>query len=252
MKNIKIGKYDVELYDSIEDLPMIRFHKYNKMMLIDGGIGSDLSDFDGHIEKAIAYNKSKTPELANIELENLRQNIYFIQSELSPKYLAFAVLIKTIDGVEKNDLSPEGLQKVLDFFAEIPHSEITAHSEAVKKKIDEELQLYYPQLFDDSSVKEYYDELRKRTSLVLDSIINGESFEKENEIEKITISLITYNKPTIFSGSKNAEIEYNKSFENMCLLISQNLHLDPKKFTVLEFYSSFERVKEILKPNKKN
>lgn len=247
MKNIKIGKREVEIFDSIEDLPMIRFHKYNKMLLIDGGIGSDLSDFDGHIEKAMAYVKSKTPELANIELENLRQNIYFIQSELSPKHMAFAVLVKSIDGVDKNDLSPEGLQKVLDFFANIPQIEMAAHSDAVKKKIDEELQLYYPQLFDDSTVKEYYDDLRKRTLLILDSIINGENEENQIEIENITIALITYNKPNVFSGTKNAEIEHNKNFENMCLMISQNLHLDPKKFTVLEFYSSFERVKEIIK-----
>lgn len=252
MINIKVGNHNIELYDSIEELPMIRFHKYNKMILIDGGIGSDLSDFDGHIEKAMAYNKSKSPELANIELENLRQNIYFIQSELSPKHMAFAVLIKSIDGEEKTDLSPEGLQKVLDLFADVPNSELTAHSDAVKKKIDDELQLYYPNLFEDSSVKEYYDELRKRNLLMLERIIKGSSPEIENQIDSITIRLVTYNKPHVFSGTENAEIQHNKSFEDMNLLIAQHLHLDPKKFTVLEFYSSFERVKEMLKPQKKH
>jgi len=250
MKHVKIGKHDVEIYDSIEDLPMIRFHKYNKMLLIDGGIGSDLLDFDGHIEKAIAYSKSKNPQLGAIELENLRQNIYFIQSELSPKHLAFAVLVKSIDGVEQTDLSPEGLQKILDHFSYVPQNEMTAQSEAVKKKIDEELQLYYPKLFEDSTVKEYYDELRKRNLLVLQSIIEGETPELEKEIELITISLITYNNPMVFNGSENAEIQHNKNFEDMSLLIAQHLHLDPKKFTVLEFYSSFERVKEMLKPKK--
>lgn len=250
MKTVNIGKHIVEIFDSIEDLPMVRFHKYNKMSLIDGGIGSDLSDFDNHIEKAIAYNKIGKSDLSNMELENLRQNIYLIQTELSPKHLAFAVLIKSIDGEEKTDLSEDGLQKILDLFAEIPQNEMTAQSEAVKKKIDEELQLYYPNLFDDSSIKEYYDDLRKRTLLMLTSLINGTTDEAEKEIDRITLSLITYNKPHVFSGSKNAEIEHNKNFENMCLMISEHLHLDPKKFTVLEFYSSFERVKEKLKTKK--
>ena len=69
MKTVKIGEYTVEIYDAIDELPMLRFHKYNKMLLVDAGIGSDLQDFDTHIEKGNGgYARSKTPELAAIEL----------------------------------------------------------------------------------------------------------------------------------------------------------------------------------------
>lgn len=51
MKNVQIKGMNVELYDSIDDLPIMRFHKYNKMLLVDAGVGSDLSDFDRHIER---------------------------------------------------------------------------------------------------------------------------------------------------------------------------------------------------------
>ena len=250
MKKVQIGGKEVELFDAIESLPMVRFHKYNKMLLVDAGIGSDLADFDAHIEKAVVYLKSKTPELAAIELENMRQNIYFIQSGISPKHLAFCVLVKSIDGIEQNDLSLEGLQKILETFAEIPNDELTAQMDAVKKKIDEELQLYFPKAFDDSTIKEYYDDLRKRTLLMLQTIIDGDTEDKRAEIDRITILLITYNKPHVFSGTDNAEIQHDKSFENMCLLISQHLHTDAKKYTVLEFYNAFEYIKEMLKPKK--
>lgn len=50
MKNVQIKGMNVELYDSIEDLPIMRFHKYNKMLLVDAGVGSDLSDLDRHID----------------------------------------------------------------------------------------------------------------------------------------------------------------------------------------------------------
>jgi hypothetical protein len=251
MKKVKIGKYQVELHDSIDELSMSRFHKYNKMLLIDAGIGSDLSDFDARIEKARVYCTTKAPELALMELDNLRQTVYFIQSELSPKHLAFCILIKSIDGEEKNDLSVEGLQKTLEMFADVPNKDLTDHMDTVKKKIDEELQTYFPSLFDDSTIKEYYDDLKKRTILMLQAIIKGGTDEAQAEIDKITIALITYNKPNVFSGSDNMEIQHDKSFENMCLLISQKLHVDAKKQTVLEFYNAFEYIKDMMKAESK-
>ena len=41
MKTTKIGERAVVLYDSIDELPILRFHAYNKMLLIDAGVGSD-------------------------------------------------------------------------------------------------------------------------------------------------------------------------------------------------------------------
>lgn len=251
MRTTKIGKYNVEMYDAIEELPMQRFHKYNKMLLIDAGIGSDLADFDRHIEKAVVYARSKTPELAATELDNMRQNVYFIQTGLSPRHLAFAVLIKSIDGKECNDLSDDGLQKIVDMFADVPVKDIAAEFSEVKKKIDDELQTYFPRLFDDASVKEYFDELRRRTLVVLDSIINGETDEKRTEIERITTELLIYNKPQIFSGTDNVEIAFDKQFEKMCLLLSQHLNVNPKKYTVMEYYNAYEYIKEMMKERAK-
>lgn len=249
MRKLKLNGHDVEIYDgAIEELPAVRFHKYNKMLLIDAGIGSDLTDVDGHLEKAIIYSRSKSPELGGIELENLRQNIYLIQSEISPKNMAFAVLVKSINGIERNDFSETGLKEVLSFFNETPQNEITAQLEAVKKKIDEELQLYFPKQFDDPLVKEYYDLLKERNILMFKAVINGNSEENTKMVEDINNRLMVYNKPNVFTGVENAEIAHDKNFENICILISKNLNVDAKKQTVLEFYNSFEYVKEMLKP----
>lgn len=245
MKNVQIKGMNVELYDSIEDLPIMRFHKYNKMLLVDAGVGSDLSDFDRHIEKVIRYLNSPTPNMATVELENMRQNIYFIQSEVSPRHLAFAVLVKSINGKPRNDLSDDGLQQTMSLFKDVANSEINAHLEAVKKKIDDELRLYFPRLFDDATLKEYYDKLKQRTIVVLRTIIDGRATEADaKEIDDITAELITYFNPQTFTGSESVEIRHDRQFENMCLILSQNLHVDPKKFTVLEYYNAFEYIKE--------
>lgn len=244
----KIGKHTVEIYDTIEALPVLRFHKYNKMLLIDAGVGSDLSDFDNHIEKAIRFCRTKQTDLAEKELDNMRQNVYFIQSGISPKHLAFCVLVKSVDGVEKNDLSDDGLKSLLDMFADVPNAELTAQLEAVKKKIDDELLLYFPRLFDDASIKEYFDELKQRTLVMLDAIIEGETDDRRAEIDRITAALLTYNKPQSFSGSDSMEIQYDRQFENMCLMLSQHLHVDPKRYTVMEYYNAFEYIKQAMKP----
>lgn len=247
MKTTKIGKYTVDIYDSIDELPMLRFHAYNKALLIDAGIGSDLNDWDTHIEKTIRYIRGKKPELAEKELDNMRQNVYFIQTDISPRYLSFCTLVKSVDGIEYNDMTSDGLKKVLALFNNEPNAELTAQLEAVKKKIDEELQLYFPNSFDDATVKEYYDQLKQRTILMLDAIIQGDKDDKREEIEHITTLLLTYTKPQSFSGSDSMEIQYDKQFENMCLMLSQHLHVNPKLFTVLEYYNAFEYIKQATK-----
>lgn len=245
MKTTKIGERAVVLYDSIDELPILRFHAYNKMLLIDAGVGSDLNDWDAHIEKAIRFIRKEKPDLAEKELDNLRQNVYFVQSAISPKFLAFACLVKSVDGTEYNDMTAGGLQKVLDLFADAPNAELTAQLEAVKKKIDEELRLYFPRVFDDAALKEYFDQLKERTVILLRTIIAGEATETDaKRIDEITAELITYFNPQSFSGADSVEIRYDKQFENMCLILSQNLHVNPKSFTVLEYYNAFEYIKE--------
>ena len=85
------------MYDSIEDLPITRFHKYNKMLMIDAGLGSDLTDVDAHIEKVMAFLKEQKTEDAINELFNMRKAIFMVQMNLSPKHLAFAALVTKVE-----------------------------------------------------------------------------------------------------------------------------------------------------------
>ena len=93
MKTLKLAGKTIEVYDDIENLPVTRFHKYNKMLLVDAGIGSDIADFDKHISRIAAFLAKNDNKQAITELENIRQNVYFIQSGVSPRNLAFAILV---------------------------------------------------------------------------------------------------------------------------------------------------------------
>lgn len=134
MTTEKIAGHRVEIFDSIDDLPVIRFHKYNKFMLIDSGVGSDLRDINTHISKIKAYfDKDKV--LAFKELDNLRQNLYMISEEISPRYLAFAALVKSIDGREVFDLSDDNLKKISKQLSTIKVSKLEKLITLLKKKL---------------------------------------------------------------------------------------------------------------------
>ena len=49
MKTIDTGKHVIKLYDSVDELPIGAYQRYNKFLLIDAGIGSSIDDFDAHI-----------------------------------------------------------------------------------------------------------------------------------------------------------------------------------------------------------
>ena len=118
MKEIKLGKHFVKLYDSIDELPIKRFHAYNRFLLVDAGIGSDIADFDNHVARCVQYFKDGDAANAGKELDNLRQNVFLVLSQQNLKHLSLACLIKEIDGVEYDDMSQDGLQRVIDMLGD--------------------------------------------------------------------------------------------------------------------------------------
>lgn len=245
MVTVRIGGHEVRMYDAIDELPIARFHRYQRSLLVDAGVGSDISAFDQRIERARRFLMAGDNEKAGRELDNLRQAVFLIQNEVDTKLLSFAALVAEIDGVACEDLSDEGLAKIRGMLEDAPVGEMTARLEAVKKKIDDELQLYFPKVFNDANVKEYYDILRKRSLAILRAIMMDEERPgATDEVDKWTTALITYSKPQMFTGSEGVEVTFDRQFEDLCLVLSEQVHVDSKALTVLEFYNAFEFVRE--------
>lgn len=241
MKSLLINKKIVRVYDSIDEMPIINFQKYNKYLLIDSGIGSDADDIDAHIIKIAKFIKANNSKKALQELQNMRQNMYMVNSEISPKYLAFAALIHSIDGKEVNDLSDDGLKKLLQDLKDIKHSKVINFLLWLKKKVTNELETYFPGDFVNPKEKEAYDKLKNRTLLVLDSIINNTDNTKQ--IESIDTMMLNMHAPKVFIGSESVEVKYDKQFESTCLLIAQKTNMDARKMTVLQFYNAIDNIK---------
>ena len=112
-----------------------------------------------------------------------------------------------------------------------------------------ELETLFPSLFNDPLTKEFYTLIKKRTSLLLQSITDPDPNLLE-QIEKIDEQLFEKNAPRTYSGPKGLEVKLRKGFEDNCMLIRQHSAGEPEKMTVLTFYRTIERLKEQLKKRK--
>lgn len=238
MIKLTINGHKLKVYDSIDELPIVNYQKYNKYLLIDSNIGSTLDDYHNHISKMIMYIKDNNLAELRQELVNQRQLMFMINQEISPKYLAFTALIAEFDDKPVDDLSDDNLKDLLSKLKRAKHSFINNIVQKIKKKLNKELNLYFPSLFNTAKEKEAYDKLRERTILELEGI----AFDKDNtdKISEIDAYFLGLSKPLSFYGSHSAEIKYDKAFEQSCALIQSKLKMPAKKLTTLEYYNAIE------------
>lgn len=227
------------MYDSIDEMPIINFQKYNKYALIDSGLGSDIDSVDAHLVNLAKLIKTDMAK-AQQEIQNMRQNMHMIVTGISPRYMAFAALIHSIDDEIVTDLSEDNLKAIIDKLNKVKHSVIVDFLIWVKKKLATELETYFPADFNDVREKEVYDKLKQRTILQLQGIIEDKEYAEE--IAAIDSYLFSLHKPKSFIGAESVEVKYDKQFETSCMYISQKASMNAKKMTVLEFYNTLNNL----------
>lgn len=241
MKTIYIKNKKIKLYDSIDEMPIVNFQKYNKYVIIDAGLGSDIDSVDAHIVNLAKLIKTDMVK-AQQELQNMRQNLHMIVSKVSPHYLAFAALIHSIDDKEVTDLSDSNLTSILNDLKDIKHSVITDFLIWLKKKLQSELTLYFPAEFESAKEKEIYQKLKQKAVYMLQGI--AEDIDNSKKVTEIDSYLFSLYKPKSFFGKSSVEITYDKQFETSCALISKETGMDAKKMTVLQYYNTLELIKK--------
>ena len=257
MRKVVLHGRVLELYDSVDEMPIVNFQAYNRYILLDSGIGSDLDSVDKHITKIGKLLAQDDRAAAMQELQNMRQNLFMVVTKTAPNHMAFAALVKSVDGKPCSDLSEAGLKALSEKINRAKYGKFISILTAVKKKLDAELEEYFPAYFENATVKGQYDGIKRRTQFVLEQIITGE--DKSKSIAEVETMLFAKYKPGKFIGVDSAELKYIKQFESACLIISEELGTDPKQMTVFQFYNALEiidkRFKErerIMKRTKKH
>lgn len=242
MKKMKLGEHSVVMFDSIEELPIVRFQKYNKMLMLDAGLGSDLTALDAHLARVGEFIKAGETDNAAREIDNLRQTLFNVQNGLTPHFMSLIPLMAEVDGEPLTDLSDENIQRVYDRLKDVTMKAYEGAASEVKKKIEEELKAYFNQGGESAASKEYYELMRRRALLMLDEISDGR--DRSEEIRAIESRMVRSDKPRVFQGERNAEVLYDKNFVGCCIAIAQNLNMDAKQMTVLEYYRAIEVLEE--------
>ena len=230
------------MFDSIEELPIVRFQKYNKMLMLDAGLGSDLTALDAHLARVGEFIKAGETDNAAREIDNLRQTLFNVQNGLTPHFMSLIPLMAEVDGEPLTDLSDENIQRVYDTLKDVTMKAYEGAASEVKKKIEEELKAYFNQGGESAASKEYYELMRRRALLMLDEI--GDGRDRSEEIRAIESRMVRSDKPRVFHGERNAEVLYDKNFVGCCIAIAQNLNMDAKQMTVLEYYRAIEVLEE--------
>lgn len=105
--------FEIEMFDSIQNLPILRFQKFNKYQMIASEIGNTFTDYDQRTVKALQFMKKKMYNEALQELENRRLTVFNSFNEFTPTGKSFAVLVKRIHKTEYKDFTPDDLDRCL-------------------------------------------------------------------------------------------------------------------------------------------
>lgn len=137
MKTININGHILELYDSIEDMPITRYNAFNRYSMIDSGLGNSFADIDQKITETIGLISTGYTDKALQTLLNMRTSYYFLFENIDPKTNSFICMIKSIDGVNNDDISEGGILKTREILmkTKISRSMITVVISEIKKKL---------------------------------------------------------------------------------------------------------------------
>lgn len=128
-------KAEVQYYNDLTT-PYVRYHLFTKYLTMQSEVGSDAGNIATRANRALQYLEAGDKESVKAELSNLKLLSQFIQNDIMPEGLAIASMVKSINGIECNDLSIEGLNKVLLELDKlgVTKKDITEKNDEIKKK----------------------------------------------------------------------------------------------------------------------
>lgn len=124
----KEGRTKINLYNSIEEIPIKRYIAFQKYSLLDACVGSTFGDVTKHFEKIDYFLQHNKINEAKQERLNQHTAMYLQIQEMSTKMLSFSCLVESINEEPYNDFTEEGLQQT---------SEQLQETELTVGKIDE-------------------------------------------------------------------------------------------------------------------
>lgn len=126
----------VELYETVDEMPMARKHLFDKFLIMDSGMGSTIQDIELRFQKLDVFLKEKKFDLAIQERMNLHHAIFNGLSGINFKSLSFCSLVYKVDGKEVEIKTESDVETVMDMVEKkVINRNVEYFVETVKKKL---------------------------------------------------------------------------------------------------------------------
>lgn len=138
MRTIPTPQGSFRISESIKELPIHRFSEFQKYLLQDSGIGSDIESIYRHSEKLDIFLASNKVQEAINERANQHFNFFYMLNRISITHLTFAVFVDSIDDKPVTDYSESNLLLVCEQLGKVnglQRQELESILEDVKKKL---------------------------------------------------------------------------------------------------------------------
>lgn len=241
METIKHRKglktYCVELYENIDEMPIENFAQMEKNLIIEGGVGSSIGDFDIRLQTMAQFISSGHKEKAMNEMNNMRNLFWNITQDIRPDMDAYSCFVATINGKETK-CTESGIKRTTDVLKEIGFTKkMIDEKDGIKKKMDFQLKSSFPNLFETDNIELIGAQKRKMIAQ-LDEIIDGEDYKKKIETENKRVSEFLLSKQ--FGNHEGEDVQYWKRYTKMCMNLESQNNIKARKLTVYDFYSLIE------------
>jgi hypothetical protein len=252
MTEVEINNHKLKLYKSAEELPVLRYSRFQKYQIIESGIGSNIEAVSNHFAKVFEFFAHSMHEEAFNETKNMFYNFNNLLEGNNIQSMSFACLVHSIDGVPFTDVTESGLEELLVKLDTIGVSQeyCTGYVEEVKKKIGNELQLIAPTFFNDADSYELFGFIKNKIALLAKAAQYEEiPTEIQDRLKEIDAFLAKKNAPDNFDSDdpENVMLTCDTNFEQLCAVLEGNGVSDSRNLTVLQFYVRLEHFRKVAK-----
>lgn len=139
MKVITTSNYKIELYDSIHNLPAWRDVKIDYYLLEDTGLGTNIEAIGSLFSSIVSAARSGNAKDVETAVYNIMSGIYSQIQEYRPDFMAWACMIKSINGEPFEDLSWDNVKKTIKMLSDdgLTIGDLDETFEEIKKKFPE-------------------------------------------------------------------------------------------------------------------
>lgn len=240
MLTSEIQGHTIVTYNSIDEIPAGRYHTLNNQILVDSGVGNDLSAIQRRIA-TIASLIKKDPNSAITECKNLSDSFYLTIQDISPEMAAFSSLVYSIDGEVIGDLTD-------DKVAWIRNKTKNIHLGWFRDLLKRTRRLFRQEMFthfgagNGGNVKEYYQRLKTKLEFELKRI-QGKVTEQDIKV----IEEFENTKTVIHAvlGEGGTQVKDIQGFDKVCAVLTKYFNgSEAKNLSTKEFYTRLNLMKK--------